>query len=243
MHMFELDAPFFEAIQSECLQLIRNADSSRVQDPAHVTHWVRPKGEVRQYSLFNVSGRPEDTSPDHNFSCRNKHFSEPDRYPSLALLIRSMPHCVNFRMSVLAPGACLSVHKETVCFLAEQGAIGMKLRFHLPVITNDGAEVVLENNIYHFDAGHIYFFNQGCIHGARNQGHADRIHLIWDMLLTNSTAELMFGEAEPPFPATRSARSGRPFVAIRHEAQGPCARMQPVVSPATIKRVAIVEPQ
>jgi hypothetical protein len=146
-------------------------------------------------------------------------------------------------MSVLAPGACLSIHKETVCFIAAQGTIGMKLRFHLPVMTNAEAEVVLENNIYHFDAGNIYFFNQGCIHGARNRGHADRIHLIWDMLLTDSTVELMFSKARLSFPATRSPRSGSQLVPVRHEAQGPCARMQPVVSPSTIKRVAIIEPQ
>jgi hypothetical protein len=68
-------------------------------------------------------------------------------------------------------------------------------------MTNDRAEMLLDNHWYRFEAGSIFLFNHGCVHSASNHGSAYRFHLSWDMLLTRETFELMFAAAEDTVPA------------------------------------------
>ena len=193
LRLFELESDFFGLLRRECEQLRQTERPSEVGNRGHVTHWARPRGDVLQFSLLNCSGRYEDTSTDHDLSCRDKRFHAPDRYPSLARFVSAFPHSINFRLNVLAPGASLSPHKEPVCFRTRGSAVGLRLRLHLPVETNQSAEVLLDDQTYHFEQGQIILFNQGCVHAAANRGGTERLHLVWDMLLTSSTAEILFG--------------------------------------------------
>jgi len=243
LRIFKLSPDFFDHLRSECVELYRSQQPSEVGDPKHITHWVRPTGSVVQFSLLNGSGRYDDTSLDHNQSCRGKHFHHRDMYPMLARFLSAFPHSINFRLNVLGPKASLSAHKEHVCFRARNGSVGLRLRFHMPVVTNEAAEISLEDHVYRFPEGRVIFFNQGCVHGARNGGETDRLHLVWDMLLTRSTGELMFGDGPPPFPGIRYAPAEQRMSAMRFELPGQLVRLEPLVTPAEARKAELVEPQ
>jgi hypothetical protein len=98
-------------------------------------------------------------------------------------------------------------------------------RFHLPIVTNPEAYVLLDGDLFHLQEGRLYFFNNGCIHSAINDGETDCFHLVWDMLLTEATIELMFGdESHPPLERTPSNSRGVPVVksipVVRYEPFG-----------------------
>jgi hypothetical protein len=176
-------------------------------------------------------------------SCLDKQFHATNRYPALAKLVSSFPHSINFRLNVLSPGASLSPHKEQVCFRARNEAVGLRLRLHLPVATNDDAEIALDDHIYMFEPGQITLFNQGCVHAAANGGRIDRLHLVWDMLLTQRTAELLFGSEPAPFPAVRYSSAEQGLSPKRLTAQRNFVSLPPLVEPADVASADVVEPQ
>ena len=57
----------------------------------------------------------------------------------------------------------------------------LKLRFHLPIKTNDKCFGILNGYWYNMNVGGIYFFNNGLPHAARNDSEEERIHLVWDI--------------------------------------------------------------
>ena len=59
---------------------------------------------------------------------------------------------VNLRLNGMGEKSGLSPHKEYNVVNDK-----FKLRFHLPVITNDSASVMLGNEIFHLKRGIIYF--------------------------------------------------------------------------------------
>jgi len=69
----------------------------------------------------------------------------------------------------------------------------MRVRIHLPILTNSEVLMFLDGDLYHFEEGNIYFFHNGCIHSSENNHlYEDRIHLVWDMLLTEDTFQRIF---------------------------------------------------
>lgn len=243
IRIFELSTDLFGSLQAECLRFCRSQRPSNVTDPSHVTNWVRPKGSVLQFSLLNGTGRYDDTSTDHDESCQGKHFSDAAAYPVLGRFLSEFPHCINFRLNVLGPSASLSPHKEHVCFRAKSGAIGLRLRFHLPIVTNAGSEIILDGQVYRFPEKQVVLLNQGCVHAARNKGTADRIHLVWDMLLTEATAELMFGDSPAPFPAARYRSAEQTPSAVATESAGNFMSIDPLVHRSEVSSVQLIEPQ
>jgi|SRR5450755_1921455 len=210
LRLFQLEPDFFRGLQTDVKRLCATGHASNVRDPHHITNWTRPTGDVSQYSLLNATGRYDDFSSDHNLSCFGKHFHEADLYPMLACFIAGFPHAVNFRINVLGHDAALSPHEEHAIVRTNQGNVGIRPRFHLPIDTNSGAEVVLDGEVYQLEEGTVYFVNHGCIHSARNRGDQPRTHLVWDLLLTREAYDLMFGDnAEIPFPARRVTLSER----------------------------------
>jgi hypothetical protein len=243
LRIFDLAPEFFLRMRLECVDLCRNQRPSQVGDPKHITYWANPYGRVLQFSLLNATGRYDDTSTDHNQSCRGKHFHDADKYPTLAEFLSAFPHSINFRLNVLGPGAALSPHKEHVCFKAHNGSVGLRLRLHLPVVTNEAAEVILDGQVYHFPERQILFFNHGCVHSARNRGSTDRLHLVWDLLLTPPIAELLFGNGATSFPALRYACTQRTLVPTSIEPPSPFVRLPILVNPSDVARVELVAPQ
>lgn len=155
----------------------------------HEGSWTNPYGSVRPFSLFNNTGGIEDGSNDFNPFLQDKRFQV--ELPTLTDFYSQIPDLLNLRLNCIGPGSGLSEHEEEV-FLA--GEKRLRLRFHLPVITNPGARISLDGETFHFMEGNIYFFNNGCVHGAWNEGGTDRYHLVWDVILTNKSYEFFFGD-------------------------------------------------
>jgi hypothetical protein len=231
LRLFELEASFFAELREEAQRLRVDEDPSDAREHGHVTHWTRPFGTVLQFSLLNASGRFDDTSADHDRSCLGKAFHHGNRYPALARFVSAFPHCLGFRLNVLGPRARLSPHEEHVTLRTRSGGVALRARFHLPLRTSAEAEVMLDGDVYHLDEGRIHFFNNGCVHAARNGGEEERLHLVWDMLMTENAAEAMFGEDDlPGLPAARVRGPDRRATPRRREPIDRWERVAPLVT-------------
>lgn len=240
--LFRVAPARLAAIAEDVARLCRDERPSEVTRPGHVTRWTRPFGEVLQFSLHNRSGRFDDFSADHDRSCEGKRFARAAAYPALGELLAGWPHLVNARINVLGPRAGLSPHEEQVLIRTRAGTIGARLRFHLPIATDAGAELTLDGAVYHLEAGTVYFVNHGCVHAAANRGDAARIHLAWDMLLTRAAFDCMFGGADLP-GLVRVADAAADPAPLRTEPVGAYERLAPDVTRSEAARLALCEPQ
>jgi Aspartyl/Asparaginyl beta-hydroxylase len=231
LQLMRLEAAYFEQLRAEIERLVTTEDGSDVTGPGHITNWTRPRGDVAQFSLVNTTGRFDDFSTDHNLSSAGKRFHAQARYPALARFIGALTETVNVRVNVLGPGARLGAHEEHSIVRTADGRVAARVRFHLPVITNSRAELVLDGAAYHLLARVVYFVNHGCVHAARNLGNAPRIHLVWDSLLTCAAFDRMFGCSALSVPVEyfeADQRSPRPTRTERGEAH--------VALPTTVSR-------
>lgn len=196
MQLFTVDPYMLDALASEAEDLVRTNDPSKVDTETHVTNWTKPYGQALQFSLKNRSGRLDDFSGDHDNLTSGKRFHHAARYPHIADFVDNFPAATNFRLNVMGTQSGLSPHEEDVVFKNGQQIV-FKTRFHLPVVTNSQAHMLLEEKLYHFSAGCVFWFNNGCVHAARNLGDTPRIHLVWDQWLTEATYHQMW--AGSPF--------------------------------------------
>ncbi|MCW3818991.1 aspartyl/asparaginyl beta-hydroxylase domain-containing protein [Micromonospora sp. DR5-3] len=200
----------FDAEPATLAGLIRDAERMRAeQSPSlpgaagHVTRWTDPSGRVEQFSLLTASGRYDDFRHDHDLSTFGKRFRDAARYPAFNSLVAALPDLVNMRLNVLGPGAALAPHEEHSVVRSRTGRVGVRARFHLPLVTDEHATLLLDGDVFHLAAGTVHLVNHGCVHAARNAGPADRVHLVWDMLLTEEATGLMFGDGPPLAGFTR----------------------------------------
>ncbi|MFF8836966.1 aspartyl/asparaginyl beta-hydroxylase domain-containing protein [Streptomyces sp. NPDC015130] len=253
LRLFSADAPTLRDLTAEAEALRAGHVPSLAGDPGHVTAWTGPRGRVEQFSLLNASGRCDDFSRDHDLSCFGKRFHDRARYPALSALAEALPHLVNFRINVLGPGAALAPHEEHSVVRSRTGDVGVRARFHLPLVTGPGATLLLDGDLHHLTAGTVYLVNHGCVHAAENTGAADRIHLVWDMLLTAPAAEAMFGTGPAPTGFTRvEARAdagtggladARVVRAVGRRAVARWERIAPRVSEAEARHIGFLDPQ
>jgi hypothetical protein len=244
LRLFALERSSFHGLREDVDRLRAHETPSDPREHRHVTHWTRPSGTVLQWSLLNASGRFDDTSADHDRSCLGKAFHHASRYPLLARFVGLFPHCLGFRLNLLGPGARLSPHEEHVTLRTRAGAVALRARFHLPVRTNAEAEVALDGEVFHLEEGLVHFFNNGCVHDARNAGAEERLHLVWDMLLTGSAAGFMFGDGPVgELPGRRLGAEERRVRPRRLEPVGGVARVAPFVSRAEARSVSFAEPE
>ncbi len=210
LKLFQVEPEYLDRLVGEVRRIAAEANPSEVASESHATNWTKPFGKAVQYSLLNTSGRLDDFSTDHDSSVENKRFHYAEEFPALDAFIRTFTYATNMRLNGMGAGSGLSPHEEhTVHY--ESGTAYIRARFHLPIVTNESVNMQLEDELYHFEAGSIYYFNNGCIHAARNMGESIRYHLVWDMMFTRQTYEFMFSENEedlPPF-LTRWAGADR----------------------------------
>ncbi|MEV6330535.1 aspartyl/asparaginyl beta-hydroxylase domain-containing protein [Streptomyces sp. NPDC051909] len=241
MRLFSAHAATLRELVAEAEGLRTRHAPSLAGDPGHVTAWTGPRGRVEQFSLFNASGRCDDFSRDHDLSCFGKRFHHRTYCPALSALAQALPHLVNFRINVLGPGAALAPHEEHSVVRSDSGTVGVRARFHLPLVTGPEATVVLDGDLHHLAAGTVYLVNHGCVHAAENAGATDRIHLVWDMLLTAPATEVMFGAGPAPEGFTRTR-----LRAVRPEGRRTVTRWEriaPRVSEAEARHVGLLDPQ
>ena len=202
--LFSVNKDFFEILQKEVSALVNTQKSSDVAQANHRTNWTNPYGETHQFSLFNTSGRFDDTSTDHSKFIQGKQFHHADRYPTLATFINTFPGLYNMRLNSMGTNSGLSPHEEHIVWPSAAGWLRQtyqfRARFHLPVVTNEQAEMMLDGEYFHFREGNIYLFNNGCIHSAANAGATTRYHLVWDMFVSESMVEFMFSSIADELP-------------------------------------------
>ena len=210
MPLLRVDEKFMEAIEQEVRNLLSESRASVVTDERHGTYWTNPYGDVKQLSLFNTSGNPSDYSDDFRIDIKKTFYPGA---PHLGQLFKYFEGCevLNFRINLLGGGESesgLSWHEEAPIW---QGWVTgerfhripvvtkrilfpflktkYQIRFHLPVITNEATLIGLDGEIFHFQPGTIYLFNNGCVHYAANKGSSDRVHLVWDVFLSHTLWE------------------------------------------------------
>lgn len=201
LRLFRVKDELFDRLSGELKQLTERYSPSRVADYGHATNWTNPFGAAVQFSLLNRSGRFDDTSADHDLSLSGKSFHYAAEFPAVDELIRAFPHAVNMRLNGMGQKSGLSPHEENVvhwCGLKNPRRFFVRVRFHLPIQTNPQALVLLDGQTFHFEERYIYFFNNGAVHSANNQGDRYRYHLVWDMLLSRETFNLMFAQEGLP---------------------------------------------
>jgi hypothetical protein len=242
LRLLRVHRQFFANLHADVMRLCAEQYPSDVRAADHVTNWTRPQGSVLQFSLLNASGRCDDFSDDHSLSYQGKHFHLAPDYPTLATFIAALPHTINFRVNVLGPRARLAAHEEHSIIRTLDGTLGVCARFHLPIETNPGAEIVLDGQAYHLEAGEVYFINHGCVHAARN-GAMSRLHLVWDMLLTRDAYHTIF-EAGPIWSDAVPAAERVP-APTRLERMGAALRLRPSVSSAQTasEQIRFCQPQ
>lgn len=236
LRLFRVERELALALRAEVLRLCRDERSSDVQEREHVTNWAGPRGAVQQFSLLNRSGDLADYREDHDLSCEGKRFHHGLRYPRLAAFITGFPGAVNFRVNLLGAGAGLAPHEEHSLYPNGDGTASVRARFHLPLRTSHAARMMLDGDIHRFLPRTIYYFNQGCVHGADNRGGSERIHLVWDMLLTQPVFELMFGSGRAPAGLHRIDAAAGPPRLLARVALPAYARQPPRVTPLEARR-------
>lgn len=190
-----LEPTWFAALASEVRGLVARRPPSEVGDRTHPTYWTNPYGRATQHSLFNASGNTSDTSVDHDHRHEGKTFNAPE-CPALHRFARSFEsRLLNFRINGLLPGSGLSPHEEFVVH-----GDRLRLRFHLPVVTTDRAFLLLDEERYHAQPGYVYYFNNGCVHGAENLGPEPRYHLLWDVFLDEWVWDRVLDPTSPRTP-------------------------------------------
>lgn len=219
LRVFRVKKDFFTALKSEINTLIEQNNPSDVSEEDHVSNeMVKPQGKGFQFSLINSSGRMDDASIDYNSSVKNKHFHHSERYPKLAAFIDAFPHCTFMKIAALGPQSNLFPHDSQIIMNSSKGR-ALLVRFHLPIITSERAEMLMNNNYYRFEAGSIFFFNHGSIHSAYNHGNEYRYHLTWEMLLTKETFENIFPSAGNTSPFFLERVIGEDQVVVPHRTE------------------------
>ena len=177
---FRVKDSVMNEIEKEVKQMTENRQKSLVGSKDHITNWTKPYGIAVQLSLYNTSGDTSDFSTDHNNSQKNKFFVEPNA-KNINNFFKMFEHSVvNFRVNGMGKNSGLLPHKEiniTDKFY--------KCRFHLPVFTNKNSWVMVGWKKFWLKRGIIYFFNNGLVHSAGNNGEEIRYHLVFDTILND----------------------------------------------------------
>jgi hypothetical protein len=195
LHIGAATGSMFQALLADMSELVSRWLPSIVREGAHSTGWTRPVGEVKQWSLFNTHGFTDQTSDDFRYD--NLADKRPIPLPGVSALVRSLPDLVNLRLNLIGPGSRLSPHEESLERQVGDGLVSLRARFHMPLITTPQARMLADGDLFHFRAGHVYLFNNGCVHSASNDAESDRLHLVWDQLMTERAVDAMFGSTPP----------------------------------------------
>lgn len=96
------------------------------------------------------------------------------------------------RLLQLAVGAEIKPHTDN-CLGYEDGSF----RLHIPIITNNEVEFILDGNRVIMNEGECWYIDANFVHSVANRGAQNRIHLVIDGLRNEWTDQLFFAEAHP----------------------------------------------
>jgi hypothetical protein len=90
------------------------------------------------------------------------------------------------RFLKLAAGSVIRRHRDYALGL-EDGFV----RVHVPALTNDGVNFVLNDEIVPLKAGEAWYLNVNNYHSVTNEGTTDRIHLVIDCVVNDWVREML----------------------------------------------------
>lgn len=100
--------------------------------------------------------------------------------PYFAEILAEMPAPLrSVRLIALGPGVEVREHRDEKC-----GYPWGVMRLHIPVITNQGAKVIIDQQDMHWQAGQLWFGDFSRPHYVRNTGDEPRVHLVIDVQVT-----------------------------------------------------------
>lgn len=153
-----------------------------VIEAGHVTDWTKPQGTVHQWSCWNTHGDTSNTNEDFSYNPAGRKFV----HSGLEPFFSQVPGLANLRLNMMMPESGLSPHEEHIVLPGGK----MRIRYHIPIQTNVHATSLLERDWYHMKKGHLYLFNNGCVHAARNGSRKySRFHFVFDQMLTEEACE------------------------------------------------------
>lgn len=96
-----------------------------------------------------------------------------------------------FRIHSLDAGASIRPHRD-IGYSLEHG----KIRIHIPVITNDDVEIILNDNLVRMQEGECWYCNFHLRHEVHNRSEKPRIHLIIDCLVNDWLTDLLTSDKQ-----------------------------------------------
>lgn len=109
-----------------------------------------------------------------------------DKTPYFKEILAGIPAPLrSARLMALGPGAQVHEHRDGKC-----GFPWGVMRLHIPVITNPGAQVVIDGQARHWEAGRLFFGDFNRPHYVTNTGDEPRVHLVIDVMVTAELLEL-----------------------------------------------------
>jgi len=211
LRLHNLTHDFQERLRKEVLQVMEEHKGADVSSKLHPINWVLSYGRTSSYSLIAASGNVSDASDLLTFDTSKKKFAHASRFPAIDELMKLFPDTTNWRINVLhesdpgseevarvqgsgfSPHRAYILHEVRDTVTTEMKTV-LRMKFHLPIVTNPYVDMHQYDTSYVFNPGEIYFFTNGCAHSVENRGNGPRIHIIWDMLLSEDTWNRSFGE-------------------------------------------------
>ena len=163
-------------IEKEVLTLIKNYNIPEIGIKRHDTDFVKPYGTVTQACLYNTTGNILDFTTDYKRRKNGKFFIDSNFKNIHDIFKFFQNNLIHFWLLGISKNSGLSPHKV----LTHKFGKNLRCKFHLPIITNSSAWVMLDWKKFWLKRGIIYFFNEACIHTASNDGDTTRYHLVWD---------------------------------------------------------------
>ena len=136
--------------------------------------------------LRGPNGDPERTDPGGAGLASHADTPLLAQCPYLATVLAAIPAPLfSARLMGLGAGAQLHVHRDGKWTFR----FGI-MRLHIPIITNPGCALVVEDEVYHWEAGRLWYADFDRMHYAKNSGTERRIHLVVDCVPTRELIEL-----------------------------------------------------
>lgn len=82
------------------------------------------------------------------------------------------PQSTQWSVAGHPPGTKISLHTDSSNYL----------KVHIPIVTNDQAYFVFEDEKVVLETGKVYLINTLVLHGTENLGNTDRVHLFFKIL-------------------------------------------------------------
>jgi hypothetical protein len=83
---------------------------------------------------------------------------------------------VTLLLTELAPGEDVPMHRDAGPVLTQCH------RCHIPIVTDPNVQFIVDDEVFHLEAGQAYEFDNMRRHGVKNRSNAPRVHLICNVI-------------------------------------------------------------